>query len=166
MSSSQSHPIKVVTNIVSLLDLDIFGSDLIDGSPPKFKATVIIPKDDAKTIWEINGAIDSASKTGIRELRCPITKVSSTHSPLRDGDTECEEQYHDSFFLHASSVNVPKVVDHSLTPIINKTAVHSGCRARVSLLFSALMSNGIFGIVCELGNIQIVQQKSKRGGYI
>ena len=78
--------------------------------------------------------------------------------PLRDGDTEREDEaYKDSFFVNANSTTPPQIVDSKVQPILDRNEVYSGVYARVSITFYAFNSNGNRGIACGLGNIQKVR---------
>ncbi|HCW53404.1 MAG TPA: DUF2815 domain-containing protein [Clostridium sp.] len=132
----------------------------INGSAEKYSVSVLIPKEDKKTIDAINKAIDAAITEGIGKFGGKKPNKTEIKLPLRDGDIEREDEvYKGHFFLNANSITAPQIVDKSVNPILDKNEVYSGCYARVSLNFYAFNSNGNKGIACGLGNIQ----KSKDG---
>jgi len=60
--ANQKKNTKVVTGVVRLSYEHVWEAVSINGSNPKYSASIIIPKDDTKTIDAINSAIDSAIK--------------------------------------------------------------------------------------------------------
>ena len=113
----------------------------------------------------INAAIECAMKEGIGKFGGKIPPKGALKLPLRDGDTERDDEaYKDSFFVNANSTTAPQIVDRSVQPILDRSEVYSGCYARVSVNFYAFNSNGNRGIACGLGNIQKVRDGEPLGG--
>ena len=128
---------KVVTGVVRLSYANVWEPVSINGSNPKYSVSLIIPK---------------PNKAALK-------------LPLRDGDTERDDEaYKNSFFVNANSTTAPQIVDRSVQPILDRSEVYSGCYARVSVNFYAFNSNGNRGIACGLGNIQKVRDGEPLGG--
>ena len=156
---------KVVTGIVRLSYEHVWEPASINGSNPKYSASLIIPKSDKKTIDAINTAIDNAIRDGAGKFGGKIPNKGALKLPLRDGDTEREDEaYRDAYFINANSTTAPQIVDRSVQPILDRSEVYSGCYARVSINFYAFNSNGNRGIACGLGNIQKVRDGEPLGG--
>ena len=137
----------------------------INGGAEKYSVSVLIPKSDRETIDAVNAAIDAAIEEGIAKFGGKKPSRAVIKLPLRDGDTEREDEaYRGHFFINANSTTPPQIVDRSVKPILDRGEVYSGCYARVSLNFFAFNSNGSKGVACGLGNIQKVRDGEPLGG--
>lgn len=137
----------------------------INGGAEKYSVSLLIPKEDKKTIDTINKAIDAAITEGIAKFGGEKPNKAEIKLPLRDGDIEREDEvYKGHFFLNANSTTAPQIVDKSVNPILDRNEVYSGCYARVSLNFYAFNSNGNKGVACGLGNIQKIKDGEPLGG--
>ena len=163
--SDKNNTTKVVTGIVRLSYANIWEPASVNGGTPKYSVSLIIPKSDTKTIAAINAAVDAAIKQGAAKFGGKIPNKAALKLPLRDGDTEREDEaYKDSFFVNANSTTAPQIVDRAVQPILDRSEVYSGCYARVSVNFYAFNSNGNRGIACGLGNIQKIRDGEPLGG--
>ena len=163
--SNQKNTTKVVTGVVRLSYANVWEATSINGGTPKYSVSLIIPKDDTKTISAINAAIDAAIKEGAAKFGGKIPNKAALKLPLRDGDVERDDEaYKNSFFVNANSTTAPQIVDRSVQPILDRSEVYSGCYARVSINFYAFNSNGNRGVACGLGNIQKVRDVEPLGG--
>ena len=162
--STQKTSTKVVTGVVRLSYANVWEPASINGSNPKYSVSLIIPKSDAKTIAEINAAIDVAIEAGVGKFGGEKPNKAALKLPLRDGDLEREDEaYQGSYFLNANSTTAPQIVDRAVNPILDRGEIYSGCYARVSVNFYAFNSNGNRGIACGLGNIQKVRDGDPLG---
>ena len=163
--SNQKNTTKVVTGVVRLSYANVWEATSINGGTPKYSVSLIIPKDDTKTISTINAAIDAAIKEGAAKFGGKIPNKAALKLPLRDGDVERDDEaYKNAFFVNANSTTAPQIVDRSVQPILDRSEVYSGCYARVSINFYAFNSNGNRGVACGLGNIQKVRDGEPLGG--
>ena len=110
--------------------------------------------------------MDAAIEEGIGKFGGKKPNKASLKLPLRDGDTEREddEAYAGSYFINANSNTAPQIVDMKVQPILERGEVYSGVYARVSVNFYAFNSSGNKGIACGLGNIQKVRDGEPLGG--
>lgn len=137
----------------------------INGGAEKYSVSVLIPKDDVKTLQAIEQAVDAAIEEGIAKFGGKKPNKAAIKLPLRDGDIEREDEaYKGHYFINANSVTPPQIVDKQVKPILDRSEVYSGCYARVSLNFYAFNSNGNKGIACGLGNIQKIKDGEPLGG--
>lgn len=137
----------------------------INGGKEKYSVSVLIPKDDTKTIESINKAIDAAIDEGVAKFGGKKPNKAAIKIPLRDGDVERDDEaYKGHYFINANSTTPPQIVDRAVQPILDRGEVYSGCFARVSLNFYAYNANGNKGIACGLGNIQKVRDGEPLGG--
>ena len=163
--SNQKNTTKVVTGVVRLSYANVWEATSINGGTPKYSVSLIIPKDDTKTISTINAAIDAAIKEGAAKFGGKIPNKAALKLPLRDGDVERDDEaYKNAFFVNANSTTAPQIVDRSVQPILDRSEVYSGCYARVSINFYAFNSNGNRGVACGLGNIQKVRDGEPLSG--
>lgn len=160
-----TNPTRVVTGEVRLSYAHLFESQSIQGSKPKYSVSLIIPKSDRETISKIERAIDAAIEAGIGKFGGKRLNKAALKLPLRDGDTERDDEaYAGCLFVNANSTLPPEVVDQDLNPVLSPAEVYSGCYARVSLNFYAFNTNGNRGIACGLGNVQKLRDGEPLGG--
>ena len=163
--ANKTNNTKVVTGIVRLSYEHVWEPASINGSNPKYSVSLIIPKDDVKTIAAINQAVDNAIKDGAAKFGGKIPPKGALKLPLRDGDTERDDEaYRNAYFVNANSTTAPQIVDRAVQPILDRNEVYSGCYARVSINFYAFNSDGNRGVACGLGNIQKVRDGEPLGG--
>ena len=137
----------------------------INGGAEKYSVSVLIPKSDTETVSAINAAIDAAIEEGVAKFGGKKPNKAAIKLPLRDGDVERDDEaYKGHWFINANSTTAPQIVYRQVKPILDRSEVHSGCYARVSLNFFAFNSNGNKGIACGLGNIQKVRDGEPLGG--
>lgn len=133
---SVKNPTRVVTGEVRLSYANLFEPKSIQGSKPKYSVSLIIPKSDKATLAKIEAAIDAAIEAGIAKFGGKRPNKAALKLPLRDGDTERDDEaYANSMFVNANSTTPPQVVDESLAPILDRSQVYSGCYARASVSF-------------------------------
>lgn len=146
---------KVITGKCRLSYVNIFQPKSINGSDPKYSVSVLINKKDKETLEKIEKAIKAAEELG-KASKWGGKIPKNLKRPLRDGDEEREddEAYRGHYFVNATSLAKPGVVDRDLNEIIDPTEVYSGCYARLSLNFYPFDVNGNRGIACGLNNIQ------------
>lgn len=165
MANSNASNTKVVTGVVRLSYANVWEPKSIQGGTPKYSVSLIIPKADVKTVHDINAAIDAAIKDGAGKFGGKIPPKGSLKLPLRDGDTERDDDaYKNAFFLNANSATAPQIVDRDVNPILDRSEVYSGVYARVSINFYVFNSSGNRGVACGLGNIQKIRDGEPLGG--
>ncbi|MFC2680369.1 DUF2815 family protein [Lactobacillus paragasseri] len=157
---------KIVTGTNTRLSYaNVWEPKSINGGKEKYSVSLIIPKDDTKTIQAINQAIDAAIEEGIGKFGGKKPNKAALKLPLRDGDVEKDDtNYANSYFLNANSITAPQIVDKHVQPILNRDEVYSGCYARVSISFYVFNTNGNRGVACGLGNIQKIRDGEPLGG--
>lgn len=165
MANNNLNNTKVVSGVVRLSYANVWEPKSIQGGTPKYSVSLIIPKADVKTVNDINAAIDAAIKDGAGKFGGKIPPKGSLKLPLRDGDTERDDDaYKNAFFLNANSATAPQIVDRDVNPILDRSEVYSGVYARVSINFYVFNSNGNRGVACGLGNIQKIRDGEPLGG--
>ncbi len=159
---------KVITGIVRLSYANVWEPKSVNGGKEKYSVSIIIPKEDNKTMDEIKKAIDAAIEEGKGKFGGKIPNKASLKIPLRDGDIDRpdDEAYKNSYFINANSLTPPQVVDKNVKPILEHSEIYSGVYARVSMNFYAFNSNGNKGIACGLGNIQKIRDGEPLGGRV
>lgn len=158
-------PTRVITGVVRLSYCNIWEPKSINGADPKYSVSLLIPKSDTATITAIEKAVEAALTAGTGKFGGKIPPRGALKLPLRDGDTEREDEaYAGHFFVNANSKNPPQVVDGTLAPVLDRAEVYSGCYARVSIEFYAFNTNGNKGVAVGLGNIQKIRDGEPLGG--
>lgn len=156
---------RIVIKNVRLSYANIWEPKLVQGDTDgkmRYSASLIISKDDTKTIKAINKAIEEAKVEGKAKLASKNGAIpKNIKLPLRDGDEDCpdDDAYAGCYFLNAnaSADHPPKIVDRRVEPVMDRAEVYSGCYANVSVTFFAFNTKGNVGIGCGLGNIQKVR---------
>ena len=141
--ANKTNNTKVVTGVVRLSYEHVWEPASVNGGTPKYSVSLIIPKDDVKTVAAINAAIDNAIKDGAAKFGGKIPPKSALKLPLRDGETERDDEaYRNAYFVNANSTTAPQIVDRAVQPILDRSEVYSGCFARVSINFYCFNRNG------------------------
>ncbi len=157
---------KVTTGKVRFSYVHISEPHAIEGNEPKYSISVIVDKNDIKTLTAMKEATGEAKENGKSKWGGKIPPNLKT--PLRDGDIERPDDpaYAGCYFLNASSKMKPGVVDASAHPIMDiASEVYSGCYGRLTLNFYAYNAAGNKGIACGLGNVQKLEDGEPLGGF-
>ena len=131
---------KVITGTVRFSYLNVFRKSQLED---KYSVTLLIPKDDKKTIGAIRKAIDQAKKEGIKE-KWKGKEPKDLWNPLRDGDEEKADEhpeYAGMYFLKAKSDSKPILLDEYKDEILDETELYSGCWGRANISFFAFDNN-------------------------
>lgn len=164
------NPTKVITGIKTRWSYaNVWQAKSINGGTPKYSVSLIIPKNDTKTVTAVKNAIQAAYEEGQSKLKGSsksVPALTAIKTPLRDGDAERpdDEAYKDSYFINANSATAPGIVDAARNPIIEHSEVYSGVYGRASINFYAFNSNGNRGIACGLNNLQKISDGDPLGG--
>jgi len=136
------------------------------GDKEKYSVSLLIDKDDEKTLRRIKAAIKAAAEAG-KDTKFGGKIPKNLKTPLRDGDDEREddENYENKMFVNANSVRQPSVVDKKLNAIMDKEEFYSGCYGKAAINFYAYKTEkGVKGIACGLSHLMKVKDGDKLGG--
>lgn len=124
-----------------------------EGSDKKYSVSLIIPKNDTKSVNLVKSAIKNALNAGIGKFGGK--KPTVYKNPLRDGDAERpdDEAYKGCYFVNANCKTKPGVVNAQRQPITDQDELYSGCYGYASITFYAFNTNGNKGIACGLNNL-------------
>jgi len=156
---------RVKTGKVRFSYANVFKPKAIsEDADEKYSISLLIDKDDKKTVAKIEAAIQAAIEEGKSKFGGKIPK--NLKLPLRDGDEDRpdDENYENKFFLNANSTRKPGIVDENLEEIISPDEFYSGCFGRATLNFYAFNVNGNKGIACGLQNLQKLEDGERLGG--
>ena len=158
--------IKVITGKVRASFVHVFEPQSINGSEPKYSCSLIIPKSDTVTVGKIREAIDQAKQEGVPKWGGKIPP--NLKLPLRDGDVDRPEDpaYADSYFINATSQELPGVVDRKRVKITDPLVIYSGCYIRASINIYPFNANGNRGIAAGLANIQFWEDGEPLNGRV
>ena len=139
-----------------------------EGQDKKYSVSILIDKDDKKTLAKIEKAIKAAIEEGKSKLSVKGKIAKNLKLPLRDGDEEREDDvnYENMMFVNAASQSKPGIVDANLDPIMDKEEFYSGCYGRASLNFYAYNVSGNKGIACGLNNLQKLEDGERLSGGV
>lgn len=134
-----------------------------EGQDKKYSCSILIPKEDTKTIEKIEKAVEAAIEQGKGKWGGKVPK--RLKLPLRDGDEERDDEvYAGMMFVNAASKTKPGLVDKNTDPILEREEFYSGCYGRASLNFYAFDASGNRGIACGLNNLQKLEDGDHLGG--
>lgn len=124
-----------------------------EGDDEKYNVSLIISKDDEKSLNSINKAIENAKENGKEKFGGKIP--ANLKTPLRDGDVDREDDdaYENAYFINANTKRKPQVLDMQGQRTDDPDDVYSGCYIRVTVNFYPFAVSGNKGIACGLGNI-------------
>ena len=164
MANETMNNTKVITGEVRFSFLNVFEPKSINGSEPKYSVSLLIRKDDEKTISAINKAVEAAKQAGLSKFGGKIP--AKMKLPLRDGDEEFpdDETYKGHYFVNANCTQKPGLVYKNGQPIIDSTELYSGCYGHASINFYAFNSNGNRGIACGLNHLMKTKDGESLGG--
>lgn len=157
---------KVITGLVRFSYVKVFKAESVgESDEPKFSVSLIIPKSDKTTLNKIRAAIEAAKEAG-KASKFGGKIPANLKLPLRDGDEERpdDEAYANSYFVNASCLTKPGVVDKDLNPILDQDEFYSGCYGRASITFYPFNANGNKGIAAGLNNVQKLKDGESLGG--
>jgi hypothetical protein len=158
---------KVVIGKVRLSYVNVFEARSIgDDERAKYSVSIIVDKEDKKSIAKIEAAVEAAKQEGKGLWGGKIPK--NIKLPLRDGDTDREddEAYAGKLFFNASSNYKPEVIDRYKQPISDPDELYSGCYAYVSINFYPYDYNGSKGVAAGLNNIMKVAEGERLSGRL
>lgn len=156
--------VKISTGLVRLSYANIFAPKSINGSDPKYSCSLLINKKDKATIDRIREAIATLKKDPDAIAKWK-NSVKGLKEPLRDGDTEREDEaYEGHYFINANSNQKPQIVDKDRNPIYDEEEVYSGCYAQAVITFFPYNSNGNKGIGVGLNAIRKIKDGEHLGG--
>lgn len=160
---------NVTTGVVRFSYAHVFTPTSIDdNSTPKYSVSVLIKKDDTKTLKKIKAAIEEAKKNERANKVFGGKTPAKLKEPLRDGDEERPDDpvYKNCYFLNANSPTKPKIVDKDLNEILDPEDFYSGCYGRASVNFYAFNTAGNRGIACGLNALQKIKDGDPLGGTV
>lgn len=159
---------KVITGKVRFSYVHVFEpTAMAEGQDPKYSVSIIIPKDDAETIAAINAAVEEAKRDYKAKLADKNGKVpANIKLPLRDGDIDRADspEYENSYFITASSLRKPGVIDKKRIPLTTDDEFYSGCYGKASISFYGFSAAGNKGIACGLNNILKLEDGERLSG--
>ena len=156
---------KVTTGEVRFSYAHVFEPHSIDeGGEKKYSVSILIDKNDKKTLARINKAIEDAKQAGKAKFGGKVP--ANLKTPLRDGDEDRpdDEVYAGKYFINANAKTKPGIIDKAGNPIIDSTEFYSGCYGHASITFFAFNTSGNKGIACGLNNIMKTRDGESLGG--
>ena len=86
MMAKKYNPVKVITGVVRLLNANIWEPLEVPDRGSIYTATILIPKNDSKTVLGINTAIQGAFAVGRLARKGHVGRNPMQNYPLHDGD--------------------------------------------------------------------------------
>jgi hypothetical protein len=145
---------KFVTGQVRFANTHLYKPiSIIKGAEPKYTVTIIIPKSEKAEIARIKAVYKDV--IGANEELFSLKPLIKNSAKLKDGDLEeVGLDYQNSYYINATTIEKPGVVDIDLNPIIDSAEIYDGCYGRASLTFYPYTTTTGAGIAVGLNNIQ------------
>lgn len=158
---------KVITGKVRFCYVNVFEpTAMSENDIPKYNICILIPKDDKVTLDKINKAIEAAKEVGKAKIADKNGRIpANLKIPLRDGDIDRPDDsaFENMYFVNASTLRKPSIVDRNLDPIMSKEDFYAGCYGRASINFYAFNVQSK-GIACGLNNLQKLEDGEMLAG--
>ena len=162
---------KVKIGVVRFSYVHIFQPEAAaEGAEKKYSLSLLIPKSNTVLVGEIKAAIEAAVKA-----EYPAKRPANLRLPLRDGDTERDEDeaYKGCWFLNASSKKKPGIVklmkidgETKMVEVTNEEDVYSGCYGYASVNFYCYDKAGNKGVTAGLSNVLKIRDGEFLGGRV
>ena len=156
---------KVVTGKVRFSYANVWTPTSIEeGGTKKYNVSIMIPKTDTATVDKIKAAVDAACADFKSKNNGKLPK--NYKLPLRDGDEEREddENYAGHYFVNASSLKQPLILDKDKDEILDKDEFYSGCYGRAVINFYAFDKAGNKGVAAGLNSLMKLKDGEPLGG--
>lgn len=153
---------KVVTELVRFVNINIIKpvshSDTTDF---EYSLFLIIQKNETETIKKLNDSFEEVIRLNSKFMGNKFDKERIEF--LIDGDKLSNNEYFkNTYYLKLSSRVKPELVDKDINQILDLTKLYDGCFGRVSMtLYPFKIQEEVFGITCELNNIQKLKEGEK-----
>lgn len=163
---------KVTTGDVRLSYPKVWEAESFRGGEPKFRTTVLVDKQDKKTVALLKRVIREAIEEKWPDASRRPKKL---NLPLRDADSadeadtlEKNPQYEGCLFFTASTgaSYPPKIVDRARQDIVDRSEIYPGVYVRVNVTAFAYDVQGSRGIGFALNAIQKVRDGESFGGVV
>ena len=147
----------IITGRGTRLDyVNLYEPKGFEGGRPMYSASIIIPKDDSRTLELILNAIAAAYENGSYKLRvngCDVLPLTEIKLPLIDGDKKYPDDpaYHNAYYINVKNRQQPGLFDVDGTQCRDdRGALYSGCYARCRIQFYVYNKGVNKGIACLL----------------
>ena len=159
---------KVVTGRVRLSYAHLFEPfSNTANQEAKYSTAILIPKSDKATIKKLRAAQQAALEAGKDSKfggRIPTTWTDTIHDGDEEADLDKNPEYAGHLYMSVSSKTKPGIVDQDVNPIMDSTAVYSGCYARVSINAFPYSQQGNKGVSFGLNHCQKLADGEFLGG--
>lgn len=157
MADKEKNPTRVVVKAI-LSYVNLF-EPYIDPKKPtekgKYKALLLIDKDDKVSVSRIRKAIKAVEEKMIAEKYAGKRPKKAIPNTFNDGDEDKEgEEYENRFYINVSKHIKPAIVDRKLNPITDSEEIYSGNVANVCIDFYYYFRDDAKGITASLESIQ------------
>ena len=142
--------------------LNVFEPKSIGDARERYSVSLLISKSDRATLEAIDAAIKAAYDEGVERYRYTLPYIpdfDELKHPLRDGDIDGPNNpwYKDTYFINASSVQKPLLLNRNNQPIEDRREIHAGVFGNACLKFYMYNRGETLGIFCQLCGLKKIQ---------
>ena len=163
---------QITTGKVRFSYVNAFAPKLMpDGQTEKYSVTLLIPKQDTKTLQKIEAAIEAAKaaftqknpgKKLPKKLPCTLHDGDKPKESGEDYGPECKGH----MVISVNSKNKPVVVYADKTPMTEPTELYSGCYGRAVINFFVYNTAGKIGVTAGLNGLMKLEDGEPLAGGI
>lgn len=169
---TETQSTSIVIGLVRFSYANVWEAKAMKGSETKkYSTSLLIPKDDKKSLEKIRLAMEAAIELGKTKFgKSWDPKKPKFHKPLRDGDIDRpeDEAYENQMFLNASNTKQPGILDRykALIPADKQDEFYSGCYGHASITLYPFDTNGNMGVACSLNHVMKVKDGEAFSGVV
>ena len=172
--------VKITTGLVRFSYAYVWQPKEDDNGNVKYRAMLLIPKQNKASIQRIVDAIDQAIQEGIENgtfgkkkpgtWKKKNTRLSYFKWLLQDGDEKEDDEANldpnlaGMYYLNASSKEAPLLADEDRNEIVDEQDFYSGCWGRAQLRLYAFDKKGNIGIGAALNSCQKLRDGERLSG--
>lgn len=158
---------KIRTGKVRFSYPNVFVPKQVGGKgEPKYSISLIIPKEDTKTVEAIQAAIAAAivSERG-KKIWGTKPPKGEKMNPLKDGDDKGDNpEYAGCYFLSCNSATKPGILNRDKTPMTDPEQFYAGGYGYAVINFFAFDKDVNKGIGVGLNNLMWIEDGERLGG--
>lgn len=161
---------QMTTGKCRLSYVSVFAPKLMpDGTTEKYSVTLLIPKQDKKTLAKINAAMAAAKEAFLAKnpgKKLPPNMPNTLHDgdSIKENGEEFGQECRGHMVMTVNSKNRPVIVYADKTPMTEPSEMYSGCYGRAVINFFVYNTAGKIGITAGLNGLMKLEDGEPLAG--
>lgn len=160
---------EIVLDNVRLSYVNVWEPVMNQNGQLKYGTSVLIEDSNKKDLDKVRKTIEFVMEEAIRTGAISRAKKPVIESPLRNGSAEYKvekqpKDYDGMWFFNARSNDQPSIVDESVSPIMDRSQVYSGCWGRVAVSFYFTDNGGVPRVAVGLNHLMKTKDDDRLDG--